>query len=681
MCRYGPPPLRPRFATALVRSFSDESTTPLLSRIACLLCTAALLLAPVALAGEAGPAAADRYDLMVVGGTPGGVAMAVRAAREGLSVLLVNRSPVLGGQHTNGIGVWDTLYDGYRSPLYQEVRQALFDIYRHTFSEGSVQWKAAQPGPKTERFVNGRFEPSMAEKVIDALVAKETRLTVLRGWDAVTVDRAGPLVRSATIANVAGGQTRTITAHTFADCTYEGDFAALAKAEYRMGREPRTQHDEPHAGRVYTTRIETKDPMTGFPVESADGRLNLRYYHITHDTPPWPESTGEGDRAVMASNFRLVLCTDPANRVLIDKPANYDAAAMAKQIPGTRIEMPNRKFSWNRPEPLPFKDRWAEADWAERDRMKAELLNLTLQKLWFLQHDPSVPATEQAFWKECGLPRDEFVANGHVPWEIYIREARRIMGRTVLTQHDFMMAPGLGRAPIHADSIAFTDWVIDVHAVHPDKVRGSAGEGALILSRETRPGQVPYSTMIPKGIDNLLVPVALSSTHVAWGAIRLEPVWMQTGEAAAYATAMAIRAKSTPASIDVDALLRTLVANRSMVTFLNDGDVASNDAWVPAAQYFGTKGFFHDYNVRANDPLTRDTAKVWIDAFHKLKHPNFDPNAVARAVAHSESNAGDRVAAEPAALAALLPGVDPPASMAPFCTRGEALAWLFAQLP
>ena len=197
----------------------------------------------------------------------------------------------------------------------------------------------------------------------------------------------------------------TVKSQAFADCTYEGDLAALAKAAYRVGREARSEYQEPHAGRCTPSASKRRSPTTGFPVESADGRLNLRYYHITHGDILLPESTGEGDSAVMASNFRFVLCTDPDNRIRIEKPANYDAEQMAKQISGTRIEMPNQKFSWNRPEPLPFKDRWAEATWAQRDRMTAELLNLTLQKLWFLQHDPSVPAAERAFWRECGCPR------------------------------------------------------------------------------------------------------------------------------------------------------------------------------------------------------------------------------------------------------------------------------------
>jgi len=173
----------------------------------------------------------------------------------------------------------------------------------------------------------------------------------------------------------------------------------------------------------------------------------------------------------------------------------------------------------------------------------------------------------------------------------YIREARRITGRAILTEHDANLAPGLLRAPVQADSIAFTEWYMDSHSCTTARVPGGLDEGKAMLEKETFPAQIPYRCLLPKGVDNLLVPVCLSATHVAWGTVRLEPVFMQTGEAAGLATALALRDKTTPAQLDSDQLVRALCERHSMVSFFNDADVGGKETSVAAAQYFGTKGF------------------------------------------------------------------------------------------
>jgi hypothetical protein len=141
---------------------------------------------------------------------------------------------------------------------------------------------------------------------------------------------------------------------------------------------------------------------------------------------------------------------------------------------------------------------------------------------------------------------------------MYVREARRIVGRHVYIEPDNSLAPGLSRTPIQPDSIAITDWYMDSHACTTESRPGSHYDGKLILTEESRPGQIPYRALLPQGVDNLLVPVCLSATHVAWGAVRLEPVWMRTGEAAGFAAALAKRRGVAPAALDTDLLVRTL---------------------------------------------------------------------------------------------------------------------------
>lgn len=159
------------------------------------------------------------------------------------------------------------------------------------------------------------------------------------------------------------------------------------------------------------------------------------------------------------------------------------------------------------------------------------------------------------------------------------------MGRYVFRESDNLVAEGIARTPIHPDSIAITDWPMDSVACLP-------GDGNFFLAEESRPAQVPYRSILTNEVENLLVPVAISASHVGWESIRLEPVWMQLGESAGHAAALAVKTKTSPAQLDPDALLRTLVTSRVMVSFFNDTDVTSNDPRIPAAQYFGTKGFF-----------------------------------------------------------------------------------------
>jgi hypothetical protein len=115
----------------------------------------------------------------------------------------------------------------------------------------------------------------------------------------------------------------------------------------------------------------------------------------------------------------------------------------------------------------------------------------TLALLWFLQNDPSVPADKRSYWQRYGMAKDEFPDNGHQPYDIYVREARRLVGRHVFTQHDATLASGLKRAPIHADSIAVTEWYMDTHACNPEKLGGSFFDGKMMLHYETWPGKVP----------------------------------------------------------------------------------------------------------------------------------------------------------------------------------------------
>ncbi len=573
-------------------------------------------------------------DLCIYGGTPGGVACAVRAAREGLSVLLVNRHEHLGGILSSGLGVWDTQWEGKRSPIYDETRAAFFEHYRTTYGEDSQQYRDALPG-KTGH-TNGRYEPHVAEKFLTGLVAREKNIVVLKGFIPVAVERAGALLKSITLREMSGTEERIVHAQTFADCTYEGDLAALAKVPCRVAREGRTEFNEPHAGLIFMRPVMQAPDAETARLAALRDALKLRKFSGFQQL--MPESTGAADAAVQACNYRTMLTTDPANRVPIAKPANYDPYFLKSLEIFSGVEsIPGGKFGWNRPQIVGRQTAYVEAGWDERQRVMDEHWEATMGLLYFLQNDPTVPEVVRRAWLEYGLAKDEYADNGHRPYEMYVREARRIKGRAIYTQHDASLPSGLERAPAHADSVAMTEWYMDSHSCTPARIAGALEEGKAMLHQETFPGQIPYRCLLPQEIDNLLVPVCLSATHVAWGTVRLEPVFMQLGESAGHAAALATKGKTTVAALNPDLLIRKLAASHTTISFFNDVDISSDAPEVTAAQYFGTKGFFSNYDARLDAPLTESVKTAWHEAFTKLQEGDLDPLPLAKVIHAAEA--------------------------------------------
>jgi len=580
---------------------------------------------------------AEEADLCIYEATPGGIAMAVRAAREGLSVVLVNHNAHLGGILSSGLGVWDTLWEGKRAPIYDEARQAIFDHYRTTYGEKSPQYLNALPGKSGH--TNGKFEPHVAEMVLTRLVTQEKNITVMRGYYPAAVQREGPLLKSVTFREITGSGTKQIGAKIFADCSYEGDLAAVSEVPYRVGREPRNEFKEPHAGVVFMESVKTAPTEEIARAAKLHAALNLRKFSGFQRIKE-PESTGEADGNVQAFNYRTMLSSDPANRLPVQMPADYDPERLKLLEHGSIVSpIPNSKRGWNRPQLVGMQTDYVAADWPGRRKVMDAHWNATLALLYFLQNDPSVEAARQKSWREYGLAKDEFADNAHRPYEFYVREARRITGRYIFTQHDAMLTSDLERAPVHADSIGATEWYLDTHACTPRHIPGALEEGKMMLDVETFPGQVPYRAILPQGVDNLLVPVCLSSTHVAWGTIRLEPTWMALAESAGHAAALSVQQNIAPALLNPDRLLRKLVSNHVMVSFFNDLDVASDDPRIAAAQYFSTKGFFADYNARLDEPLKESTRHIWGQGLASLRAGTLKPMEFVKQVREAESAA------------------------------------------
>jgi hypothetical protein len=353
------------------------------------------------------------YDLVVIGGTPGGIACAVRAAREGLSVLLVNHTQHLGGFSTSGAGGWEAPYDGLRSPIYGEIITNAANYYREEYGEGSPQHILSMPSKTSRAHIDRpKIEPRIAELLFNEMVEREKTLAVLLGHIVTKAERDGALIKNVTLKPMHGEDTITVSGKVFADGMYEGDLMAAAGVKTQIGRESRAQYGEKHAGVIYTQERHKEPGQRGFPKAADEGTLNIRYNsHATADIVEGPQS-GEADGSVMAYNYRLVLTRDPANRIMVTKPASYDVAIAKQALGGGFVpNLPNKKVAWNGGRLIGPQNDYPAADWPTREAISRRYLEGMLMRLWWVQNDPEAPEKDRKQFENYGLAADEFPDN------------------------------------------------------------------------------------------------------------------------------------------------------------------------------------------------------------------------------------------------------------------------------
>jgi len=545
---------------------------------------------------ETNAVATQDFDVVVIGGTPAGIAGAITAARLGHSVALVEYHNHLGGMSASGLGKSDIVTKEAIAGLFNEFVGRVYDRYVSTYGSES---------DRVEKCRNGYYyEPSVAESVFNQMVKEQERIEVFVGHRLEEAVRHNKRVVAVRVASRDTDEITEIRARVFVDATYEGDLAAYAGARYRLGRESRAECDEPHAGVIY----------------------------MDHKTRSLlPGTTGIGDDRLPAYTFRLCLSTDPENSLKpTEPPPEYDRTRYLgyfKDLELGRLDsavkafsiapIPNEKTDVNmKPWPLgfPFAEEnvgYPEADWEEREKTTERIRNITLGLLYFLQNDAEVPESDRELASQYGLAKDEFVDNNHFPFQLYVREARRIVGLKLLTENDLTLAPESKRAPAPPDSIACGEFPIDsfptrkMEPGHEDALEGYI----LMLNRFTQPYQIPYGVMVPEEVDSLLVPVAVSATHIAFSSVRMEPTWMCLGEAAGVAAHLCVEKECEPREVAVATLQRELLSQGQVIAYFRD--LADCGPALPAVQYLGTQGFFDDYEARPHDPLVQSLAARW----------------------------------------------------------------------
>jgi len=496
------------------------------------------------------------FDVVVLGGTPGGIAAAIAAARYGRSVAVVEYHARIGGMMTSGLGKSDVENRQWIGGLFKEFTEKVHQHYLHQYGANSENVKLCQDGYYAE--------PSVAEKVLEDMIAKHSEIKVMRGWRLAKVNVENGKLTTIELVNRETQKCQQLEAQVFIDTTYEGDLFAEAKARFRLGRESRDDFGEPHAGVIY-------------------------YDYQNHKI--LPGSTGESDDRLPAYTYRLCLTTDEENaHVLTEPPENYDRENYvgyfedleAGRLSGPKVlkagrgyhpdhfdtlfrafsvtDIPNRKTDVNinpRPQAFPFPEEnvgYVEGDDKQRLQICQKHHNLTLGLLWFLQNDAEVPAAHRDIAKKYHLPKDEWAENGHFPHQLYVREARRLVGEYTLTEHDMTSDAEASRK--RHDVIAIGEFPIDSFPCRKRQPGDSIVlEGYLgMLDSETQPYGIPYSILIPEEVDGLIVPVAASTTHVADSSIRMEPTWMCLGQAAGTAAHLSLSKDCPPRGVNLEEL-------------------------------------------------------------------------------------------------------------------------------
>jgi hypothetical protein len=506
----------------------------------------------------------QEVDICIYGATSAGVVAAVAAVAEGCSVVLLDCDRNLGGLTTAGLGATDVgnkqAVGGLAREFYRRLRRHYDDEANWTReSRGRFRGRGHAEGDDCA----WTFEPSVArselQRMLSGVGVEPIVERLQRGPGGVEVERS----RILALTTDSG---RRIRARVFLDCTYEGDLLAAAGCSYAVGREANDAYGETLNG--VQVRQATKhqfdrhvDPYV-VPGDPASGLLP----GIDDDHP----ADGAADRRVQAYCFRLCATDDPANRLPWPKPDGYDERdyelllrwydAGSTFVPWHPVRMPNRKTDSNNNGAFStdyIGANWAypEASYEERDAIVAEHRRWQMGLMWTLANHPRVPAGVRARMSRWGLCRDEFEATSGWPPQIYVREGRRLVGELVVTEHHCM-----GRETV-SDPVGLGAYAMDSHNVRRHVVDGSVRNEGDVQVRVPEPYGISYRALQPRRQEctNLLVPVAVSSSHIAFGSIRMEPVFMLLAHSAAVAASMALKADIDVQDVDYATLREALL--------------------------------------------------------------------------------------------------------------------------
>ncbi len=512
------------------------------------------------------------YDVLVIAATGSGVAAAVSAARMGLRVALVEETNRLGGMSVHGLGAADIRVLTRSNGFFQDFRERVLSFYNLSPNE------------------RPRFESRVANAIIKDMVYAQPAITVFMKSAACGALVSGKTVRGAVIKDLQSGKCGKIWAPVVIDATDTADFSRSAGARFRVGREPRTER-EPHAGVIYFDD-KTQEILPG--------------------------STGEGDCKTQSYSY-LMIWKDygEAGAPLIEKPRGYDpetyrhSPEWPKTWAATSGKLPNNKYEINQ---HPFGGDWPGINFdyptatpERRREIEALYRDRALGYLYYVQNELG--------HRNLGLADDEFLDNCNFPVGLYVREASRLIGEYTIYEDEVTNARSYHRV----DAVAIGDYPMDSHAMEDlkDPSRRDKGEGEQYLSTFTPWSQSPYGILVPCEIDGLLVTTAVSATHVAYGTLRLEPIRMSFGQAAAAAAYWSILYGIPLRQVRPAWTQDKVLAQGSFVNW--NPDVNAQTRHFVAINFLGARGVFPEEEFRPDAGITREQAEAALNQMLRLE--------------------------------------------------------------
>ncbi|MFW5877491.1 MAG: FAD-dependent oxidoreductase [bacterium] len=522
-------------------------------------------------------------DVIVYGGTSAAVIAAVEVVESGKSVIIVSPDIHLGGLSAGGLGWTDT---GRKEVIGGLSRDFYHRVYNHYQTDEAWKWMAREdygntgqgtPAIDGENRTMWIFEPHVAEKVYEDYI-KEFDIPLFRDeW----LDREnGVVTNNGKIVSFTTLSGKTYSGKVFIDATYEGDLMAAAGVSYHVGREGNDVYGETWNGvqtGVYHHRhhfMVLDEPVDPYwiPGDPDSGLL-------PRISPDPPGEKGAGDHRVQAYCFRMCMTDHPGNRVPFPRPENYDSTQYELLV---RIfdagwnewfhkfdAIPNKKTDTNNHGPFSSDNigmnyDYPEASYERRREIIEEHKNYQMGLLWFVANDPRIPEDTQNRMQKWGLAKDEFTDNDNWPHQLYIREARRMTGEFVMTENELMK-----RSPT-PESVGMGSYGIDSHNVqrYVTEEGHVHNEGDIGVGLEA-PYEIAYGSLVPKKEEckNLLVPVCVSASHIAFGSIRMEPVFMILGQSAAVAASIAIDDNIAVQDVPYDFLSRKLLEKGQVLNY------------------------------------------------------------------------------------------------------------------
>lgn len=492
------------------------------------------------------------YDICIYGESASGVIAAIQGARMNKKVVLISKNNHVGGLVTSGLTATDMNRNDVVGGITKEFYNKIYNYYlnpavwrnqdRESFMVSTL--KRTYKGKNDERQIQWVYESSIAEKIMKEML-EEAGVEVLYKHRLALdqlVEKEGTRIKSISLEN-----GKSISAKIFIDASYEGDLMAKAGVSYIVGRESNQQYGETFSGiRINYDLGKDLSAVDPYIKEGNPSSGVLPYVN------PKPfGNQGDADKRVQAYCYRMTLTNDPANRITIKKPANYNPlwyeilVRDLKLTPETKLQeiitltpMPNKKTDTNHLDFFGASYDYAEGDYKTRAEIEQLHKDYALGMLWLLGNDKRIPKHIRDEMKDWGLPKDEFKDTENFPYQIYVREARRMIGEFVMTEKNLRRENRIEAR----DVVGMGSYPFDCHYVSRviDKDGKLRNEGTMF--KATGPYPISYYSIVPRQEEctNLLVPICLSASHVAYSSIRMEPVYMILGQSAATAAVMAI---------------------------------------------------------------------------------------------------------------------------------------------